>query len=199
MTNRREFLQVAAISAAAPIAARAGDAATAAGLLQQRTALALGGVVIDSRHAQSRAFGEHVAGRAPLLTTHDGDMTALWLADIAPAWSRKPVALAGLTEAPALFCLEQLAWSHGLRVVFHAEHVLRDGAVRHSVLRGAGLADLGQAELAAQGARWPQHLAAALTRRDSSQCLRAGPSCAGLMPQLPGDAQLLTSWIIAAA
>jgi hypothetical protein len=38
------------------------------------------------------------------------------------AWTKQPVAIAGLTAHGPLFCLERLAWDHGMRVVFRAEH-----------------------------------------------------------------------------
>jgi hypothetical protein len=130
-----------------------------------------------------------------------GDITQVWLRHIGPAWEHQPLAVAGLTEAPALFCLEQLAFASGLRVVFHGEHVVHPrGGTEHRLLRGAEAAALSSAELGRAGALWPALIAEAIGRhREPRTRVRFGPSEAGLAPVLPLQTQLLTSWIIAAA
>jgi hypothetical protein len=157
-------------------------------------------VLIDEQYAEGRSFGATLAARgATVHAVPDGDVTALWLHNIAPAWRHSPVPIAGLTRPPVLFCLEQLAWAQGLRVVFHAEHVIAQGRpVEHTVYQcsqgGLGLA---VGDLASRGPLWPGQLAdvvaahGALTRHGP-----VGPSCAGLAPQFAADAVLLTSWII---
>lgn len=47
----------------------------------------------------------------------DGDVTALWRDTLDPLWHQRGTCLAGVTEAKALFVLEQLAWSRGRRVI----------------------------------------------------------------------------------
>jgi len=129
----------------------------------------------------------------------DADITHVWLHQIGPAWRQRPVAIAGLTARSALFCLEQLALSRGLRVVFHGEHVIHpDGRTEHSILRGAQRAQISARDLTHAGAQWPALVADALTRhRRTTGPERFGPSDAALEPALPSGAQLLTSWIIA--
>ncbi|MBX5462648.1 MAG: hypothetical protein IRZ28_16355 [Steroidobacteraceae bacterium] len=130
----------------------------------------------------------------------DADITQVWLHQIGPAWRERPVPIAGLTARSALFCLEQLALSRGLRVVFHGEHILYpDGRTEHSILRGAQRAQVSARDLTRAGPQWPAAIAEALARhRQNPRPERFGPSDAALEPALPPGAQLLTSWIIAA-
>ncbi len=184
--NRREFLQAAAASAL-PLGAG--------------TASAVRAVLIDERHREARAFGARFAGRGVTgYALPEGDITEVWRRKIGPAWKREPFALAGLTERPALFCLEQLGWSCGLRVLFHGEHVVYRGGTDHSLLRGAEALSGSPRGLERAGARWPALLADALAGYPGpARRIRPGPSLAALAPALPDSAQLLTSWIIAPA
>jgi hypothetical protein len=196
MTSRRQFLQGATLAVAPLVTGLPGIADARTG-----TSLAYQAVLIDDRHAEARAFGAALARRGSrvLPVTH-GDVTALWLGEIGPAWRRAPLPVAGLTRPPVLFCLEQLAWAQGLRVVFHAEHVVTTSrptshAVHACAVGGEGL-DVG--DLAMRGPLWPLQVADTVARFDATRRDgRPGPSCAGLMPALPADAELLTSWIIA--
>ncbi len=199
MTSRREFLQTAAVSAVPVVAGAAGIVDAVRPRASARTAVRA--VVIDERRAEARSFGTRLsADGVALYATPDGDITQIWLRRIGPAWRQRPIAIAGLTERPALFCLEQLALSCGLRVVFHGEHVLHpEGPVEHRLLRGAQAAELSEGDLAHAGPRWPVRIAAAVAAyREPAARLRPGPSEAALEPRLAPGAQLLTSWIIAA-
>jgi hypothetical protein len=163
---------------------------------------ALHAVLVDERHTESCSAGARLASRGtPVHATADGDITQIWQRQIAPAWRRKPVTVAGLTERPALFCLEQFAWAFGLRVVFHTEHIVHPGGLtEHWLLRGAPAADLSARDLRLAGASWPTRIAAAITaHREQAARVRFGPSGAALDPALPAGAQLLTAWIIAPA
>ena len=195
MTTRRELLQLAAC-AAVPASMAALQPAAAA------TPAALHAVIIESSQASARAFGQRLSARgAAVLAIRDGDVTAAWLASIRPAWRNGPATVAGLTTPSALFCFEQLAWSHGLRVVFHAEHIFPAGAaVEHALQRADRNTAIAAASLRQAGAGWPLLLADAIAaRRPVLRGSRPGPSIAALAPALPQGAQLLTSWIIAAA
>jgi hypothetical protein len=199
MINRREFLQATAIVG---LPAMAG----ATGIVESPTAgIAFRGnfhsVLIDERHAAAHSVGTLLArAGAPVLSVPEGDITPIWLSRIGPAWQDQPVAIAGLTARPALFCLEQLAFNRGLRVVFHGEHIVHaEGRVEHSLMRGAEGANLSVRELSRAGAQWPERVAKALaSHRHPVGSVRPGPSHAALEPELPERAQLLTSWIIAA-
>jgi hypothetical protein len=197
MTTRRTFIQIAASTAvpASLAAFRVSDlSAAVAGSAQN-----LHAVIIDADHAPARAFGRRLgAYGAGVHSIHEGDVTSIWLNEVRAAWAEKPAAIAGLTTPAALFCFEQLAFSHGLRVVFHAEHVvLPDGRVDHQVQRTGPVADFAAADLSRAGNRWPSRLADALSGRARTRGRKPGPSLAALQPALPDGATLLTSWIIA--
>jgi hypothetical protein len=196
MTTRRELLQFAAC-ATLPAALGAPTAATSAAAASPAN---LHAVLVEASAVNARAFGQRLGARgANVISLHGGDITAAWLASIRPAWLKGPATIAGLTTASALFCFEQLAWSHGLRVVFYAEHIVHaDGAVEHALQRADGGTDIAGSTLERAGAGWPLHLANAMATRRIVPGRRQGPSMAALEPALPSGAQLLTSWVIAA-
>ena len=154
------------------------------------------GVIYDSRHGESRSFG----GRARHLglSTHtiEGDITGLWQTELRALWTEAPVIIAGLTERPALFLLEQLGWDHGLRVVYQAEHGVRAaGGAEHRIVRSAhpGL----RRELEAAGAMWPHALAGQiLTAPREVASNDYTPSGAAMASSLREPTKL-HSWIIA--
>jgi hypothetical protein len=197
MTTRRTFIRIAA-SAAVPASVSLRAAASAGTSKPRREPEA---VIVDADHAAARSFGDRFSAQgSAVLSIHEGDVTASWLGHIRPMWSQRRATIAGLTTPAALFCLEQLAWPHGLRVVFHAEHILlADGSLSHQVQRDPQMARLTASNLQRAGTRWPVRLAEAMAMRGATSSRRPGPSMAALHPQLPAGATLLTSWIIAAA
>jgi hypothetical protein len=188
VTNRREFLQTAAVLSAAPLA---GRAAFASG----REPLAIAAVIYDTRHPQARDFGARAGARGAALRMIEGDITDLWRNELLARWKASPVAIAGLTERPALFLLEQLGFEHGLRVVFEAEHEPdARGQAAHRLIRTA---DTGlELELAAAGHRWPDALADALIAGGAVPARDFRPTDAALADRL-GEPTKLFSWIIA--
>jgi len=161
---------------------------------------ALHAVLIDSRHAQARSVAAELTARGvPVHSLKDGDITPLWARDIDPAWRVKPVTVAGLTERPALFCLEQLGFTYGLRVVYHGEHIVEAGGrTRHALLRGASAVGLSVRQLERAGSLWPALIAEVFTKdRPETRRARVGRSEAALAPCLPAGSHLLSSWIIA--
>lgn len=50
-----------------------------------------------------------------------GDITRFWRDDLSRVWRESPQALAGVTGASVLFCLEQMARDHQLRVQWRQE------------------------------------------------------------------------------
>jgi hypothetical protein len=200
MTNRREFLQAAAIAGLPVIGAATGNIAVARSRAPVRNDLHA--VLVDERYAEAHSVAATLGSiGTPVHTIPDGDITEVWLSHIGPAWRAGPVAIAGLTARPALFCLEQLALASGLRVVFHAEHVVQaSGETEHSVLRGASDAFLSARDLRRAGSQWPTRIADAIaTHRQQARPLSLARSDAALDPVLPPGARLLTSWIIATA
>jgi len=188
MTDRRQFLQTAAALSAAPLATRTVFAGG-------RELGLLDAVVVDSRHADARAFGEHARAMGVPVGAIEGDITALWSEALLPRWRSGPAALAGLTERPALFLLERLGWDHDLRVVFEAEHEPgANGRFAHTVVR-CGDAALAPA-LAAAGSRWTRVLADAMFTGAGAATRDFRPSGAAMAARLAEPVRL-HSWIIA--
>src|SRR5688500_16549070 len=131
MTNRRQFLQTAAALSAAPFAGRASFAGA-------HTPAAFAAVIYDVRHIEACDFGARAKPLGATVREIEGDITDLWQHELLGRWKTAPAAVAGLTERPALFLLERLAWEHGLRVVFEAEHAPDGhGNTVHTIIRSA--------------------------------------------------------------
>jgi len=125
MTTRREFLQAGVAACAVPVALSARTAAATA--LPGKNPLESGQmrfhlVVFDERFSEGVLFARHFERLGIAVRPIRGDMTRVWLDEIEPCWSRRPVSIAGLTAHGPLFCLERLAWDYGMRVVFRDEH-----------------------------------------------------------------------------
>lgn len=131
MIFRREFLQrgmVAGAGSLLPQALWAGSAPTAAHLSLFR-------LVHDTRQAasltQTRRIGLQLLGgqqeSGTLLRAVNGDVTRFWYDELQPVWRQQPVAVAGSTLPDVLFCLEQLARDHQLRVLWREEQTVAVG------------------------------------------------------------------------
>ena len=187
MTDRREFLQAAAVLSTAPLAVRTAFGGTA-------SATRLDAVVVDTRHAAARYFGDIAAVAGAPRRDVEGDITNLWQNELLNRWRNSPAAIVGLTERPALFLLERLGWDHGLRVVFEAEHLPEGDGMRHRIVQSADAAL--ERELALAGSDWPAALADALIAGGRAARRDARPSGAAMAAHL-AEGTKLYSWIIA--
>jgi hypothetical protein len=119
--------------------------------------------IYDRRYPASRAFGaaaERVRSTAGTVAV-DGDITALWWRDLRRRWSVGGGAIAGMTTARTLFCLEQLARDHWMRVVIRAEHWVSQGQeTAHRLTAAEPMIVRLSAALAATD--WPARMPAAL-------------------------------------
>ncbi len=114
-------------------------------------------VVFDERFVDGVRFGREAAQLGLPTRGLRGDVTDFWYAELHPLWKRQARPLAGLTAYAALFCLERLAWDHGMRVVYHGEHIpFSSGEIEH-VLYGS--------------AKWLEAGHSPAARRDSSLCV----------------------------
>jgi hypothetical protein len=206
MTSRRRFLH-------ASVALAATGAIGGVGLplrppSKERpdgpgTQLNLRAVVVDQRFDESIEFGHSLA----LLGAHTynmrGDVTDVWYAGLHPLWKAGGAAVAGLTGSGVLFCLERLAWDHGLRVVYRGSHQrIADGRVYHAMLGGADWSALGR-DTTDRNTPWATAVAAAAARIEAP--CRAVPGDRPLRPICstpaadPGREAVaaLFSWVIA--
>jgi hypothetical protein len=141
-------------------------------------------VVADVRIAASRTFAAEAARLGHRIAQTRGDITDLWYNELDLRWRTDKVALAGLTEYGAFFCLERLAMDRGLRVAFKGEHRRIDsGTMLHTISGPAGLSD----DL------WPAEVArtALATRRPASITVRRTTR------SVADEPRLLISWALA--
>jgi hypothetical protein len=173
--NRRKFCLssvAAAISgAAAAQTARAAPAASTPGVPTPAASSPVVSIpssplykfIYDRRFFAGRAFGaaaEQVRSTAGTVGI-DGDITALWSCDLRPRWSAGNGAVAGMATARTLFCLEQLAKEHWMRVVFRADHAISSGhEIAHRLTGSQPMMSRISAVLAARD--WPTKMPAAL-------------------------------------
>lgn len=194
VASRRDFLKTAVAVSALPIVACAA-AGPASATAPPRT-LPIYKAIFDEQFPGSRAFGDQARKLGLPTQGIRADVTALWFNDLHGRWQISPVAIAGLTASSALFCLERLAWDHGMRVVFHAEHrYLSKDAIQHVVLNGDGL--LRSEELEIAGANWTHRIAELVARYPSQRPLRARVTPAGLARAADDNSMTLVSWVIA--
>jgi hypothetical protein len=208
--NRREFLQasVAGSLASSPLlglAARGANTVSGApdGAGEPQPAAVLG-TVIEPRFAPAALLAGALGRAAARTWTIRHDVTQLWYSCLAREWRERGSSVAGLTSYAVLFCLEHLARSEGMRVVFRGEHRAAGGNwVAHSV-RDPGEAAMPPADVAAGS--WTTRLADRILLRDGGApwsgrppATRAPPleylSRATRAAELP--AQVLYSWVIA--
>jgi hypothetical protein len=187
MTNRRDLLRGAT---ALPLVA----APFMRGLAAARESLALERFVFDVRFAESGAIAEHVERLGIRLSPVDDDLMKLWYDELDLAWRAKPMALAGVTLADALFVLETFALDRAMHVVYRGEHgLVEDGRITHRLAGPAPLIEL----LEPLPPDWEGALAKAMTEcpLGAPQTARAEVVGAGRGLSLR-DAPLC-SWIIA--
>lgn len=201
MTTRREFLQASIAASAVPMAVGAFssdrqrlDSPAPAG---SAPAPNLYRAVFDERFSDSVAFAVEMRRLGVAVHGIAGDMTDLWYRELYPQWQQAPVPIAGLTAHGPLFCLERLAWDHGMRVVFRAEHQFRsDGCVEH-VVSASDAVLLAAAGLEGAGSNWSAYVAG-LVARCSPGRLEQSPV---IVTQRAGSPRVqeepLFSWVIA--
>jgi hypothetical protein len=158
--NRREFCLTSVAAAISGTAAALDPARSAA----RTPSVRLYKFVFDRRYSAARAFGaaaERTRSTAEIVAI-GGDITALWARDLRVHWSAGGGAIAGMTTARTLFCLEQLAKDHWMRVVLRAEHAISEGKeIAHRLTASEPMiARMVPALLAEE---WPTGIPAALT------------------------------------
>ena len=123
MTSRRDFLRAGIAATTLPVSFCTIFPSMAVGQNRSMHELPVRyKVIFDLRFSKSRELGNRA--RASGISTYgiEGDITDLWYQDLYFRWKQGPAAIAGLTEPPAIFCLERFAWDAGqMRVVHRAD------------------------------------------------------------------------------
>ena len=122
MIDRRTFVQ----QGAAVVALAGGTFRQAtAGDSHSPPLIPLHGALYDRRFLAARRFARAMAAQSVATHAITGDVTSIWFNRLHPLWKQQPVAIAGLTTYAPLFCLERLAWDHGMRVLRRDQHDTR--------------------------------------------------------------------------
>ncbi len=118
--------------------------------------------VYDRRYAAGRAFGSAAerAGSSVGIADIDGDVTTLWSRELKPLWTAGAAAIAGMTTARTLFCLEQLAKDQWMRVLIRAEHLSAGHDIAHRLTASEPMIVRMSPALAKQD--WPSRMPALL-------------------------------------
>ena len=133
MITRRQFIGTAAAASTVSTGLASGFVGVRTAAVSSVTAppqvdLAL----FDARFGAGVIFGRAMSRHGVLVTPFSGDITSIWYHRLDPIWRQRPLVVAGLTTEPVLFCLEQLAWDHGLRVAYRGQHEsCAQGGLRH--------------------------------------------------------------------
>jgi hypothetical protein len=197
MASRREFLQIGVAALALPISARAGLAPTILGQANESTPTPLYKVIFDERFASSRAFAGEVKRLGASVYGIKGDITDLWFNDLDARWKKEPIGIAGLTEHGPLFCLERLAWDHGMRVVYRADHTYRaDGYMEHE-LSGSERMLREAVNISSSGPDWSRRTAGLLTRCPANKAQASKMTVVTPAVKQADDPEHLVSWVIA--
>jgi hypothetical protein len=196
MITRRDFLGTSLASTLGAAASTTWSAAT----LGDSRIIRAEAAVADLRFAESAAFATALAHGGVAVHAFAGDVTRVWLNDLEPLWRARQAAVAGLTSYSTLFCLERLAWDHGMRVVYRSRHTAAsDGTLEHALPQTAG--PLASSLRSHAAGEWPLQVAAWLARAPLSSTASANAGAAGLRITAhdPGAARTppLYAWLIA--
>jgi hypothetical protein len=192
MVNRRTVLKVGATSlsgALLNLPVLRGNAAP------ERTHSAFQRAVFDDRFAECQAFATEFESAAVGTSAIRGDVAGLWYDDLRVHLSKNRTPVAGLTDRPALFCLEELARDVGMHGIFRVDHIIdQNGHTQHSAVGTASLVAV--ARKLAPEAVFGRAIAVLLSQfdisepRDTSAQKRTGPIS-------PHNKPALVSWLIA--
>jgi hypothetical protein len=159
MINRREFINSGLVASAAMVGSAALCADRRHSSESTGPAAPIYLATFDSRFEHCRQFAGAMAAHAIPSAGFHGDVTNIWYAELDPVWRSRPVAIAGMTTEGALFCLERLAWDHGMRVVYRGTHEPAvDGGFDHVLETSAKRAHLVVERLSGLGT-WPREIA----------------------------------------
>jgi hypothetical protein len=195
--DRRHFCIA---SAAAAVWLGADRACAVEAALPGPPVIELDKVLYDSRYPGSGAFGAAAVRACLPAFAFPGDVTTLWRQILRPSWAAGGGSIAGMTTAAGLFCLEQLAKDHWMRVVLRIEHWRPlSGMIAHRVT--AAEPTLNRVCSALSGAPdWPARSFALLSGcpRAKNQARVTRVVSGADRERYPSADAELVSWIIAA-
>jgi hypothetical protein len=151
--------------------------------------------VYAARFQQGVEFAEELRRRQVVTFISGDDIAKLWYGDLEGGLSQYCGPIAGLTDRVTLFCVEELARSAGMRVLYRVDHVIdAQGNVEHNAV-GPGWVVEATRELPS-GSAFGREMAVLACQfefrepRDSAALKRTGPFS-------PENKLALVSWVIA--
>jgi hypothetical protein len=192
MIDRRSVLKVGAASVAGalvgmPSPVLAADESESTSLLH--------GAVFSARFREGVTFAEELQRRHVVTFIAGYDVAKLWYGDFEGRLSQHGGPIAGLTDRVTLFCLEELARSAGMRVLYRVDHVIDEqGHVEHNAVGPASVVEA--ARKLGQKSGFGREMAVLASQfqyrepRDTAALKRTGPFS-------PGNKVALVSWVMA--
>jgi hypothetical protein len=157
--------------------------------------------IVDSCFHECRHFAETMYRGGVPIRSFKRDVTQLWFTELHPSWQSSQSTVAGLTSYGTLFCLERLAWDHGMRIVYRAKHARSPRGTIHEF---SGNADSLVARICtAPFNPWPHHVARWLLQDWPVSGAAGNPPPTNLRCQsrtdrfTPTGSVQLYSWVIA--
>lgn len=195
MVNRRSVLKIGAATAAGALVK-----IPASGRNLPAQPISFHIAVFDERFAECRGFAAELHSAGVRTSAIRGDVARLWYEHLRVQLNETRAPIAGLTDRPALFCLEELARDVGMRVIFRADHITgQNGHSQHTAV--------GTASLVAVARNLPKEpgfgraTAVLFSRFDSSRLNISGAGDTSAQkrtgPFSPENKTALVSWIIA--
>jgi len=135
MVDRRSVLKLGAAGVAGALVCMPAPVIGAVQAASSR----LRGAVFAARFEQGVAFSQELQRRNVLVSSAGHDIAKLWYGDLRAALSRH-APIAGLTDRATLFCLEELARSECMRVLYRVDHRIDEqGNAQHSAVGPASV------------------------------------------------------------
>lgn len=192
MIDRRSVLKVGAAGVAGALVGMHG---TLLGANRAHSPSPLRGAVFSARFQEGMAFAEEMQ-RGHVATFSAGyDIAKLWYGDLEGGLSQQGGPIAGLTDRVTLFCLEELARSARMRVLYRVDHVIDGhGNVEHSTVGPAWIVEAAR-ELGPKPG-FGREMAVLASQFDFSE----SPDTTALKrtgPFSPQNKVALVSWVIA--
>jgi hypothetical protein len=191
VVDRRTVLKLGATSAAGVLINVSATALGAIGPDSSRHPLAR--AIFDGRSAEGLAFASEMRGSGVAISEIGTDLAKLWYGDLQAHLRNSPAPIAGLTDRTALFCLEELARSVGMKVRYRVDHKLDStGQLRHDAAGPASIVEVASKLRSGYG-----HTMAVLARKfdPRESCGTDAQKRTG--PFSPEDAPVFVSWVIA--
>lgn len=155
----------------------------------------LHGAVFSARFQQGIAFAEEMQRRHVATFSAGYDVGKLWYGDLESRLAQHCGPIAGLTDRVTLFCLEELARTAGMRVLYRIDHVIDEGGnVEHTAVGPASVQEAARQLTPKSGFGREMAVLASQFQfrepRDMAALKRTGPFS-------PNNRVALVSWMIA--